>query len=286
MFPAVSVRAPEHSVDPGGIGRGMSHSVETKTSAPDVLRVEGLGVSYGALRALDDVSWSVRAGEVLGIIGPNGAGKSTCFEATTNMAPRVGRVHLDGEEVTDLPPWELPSRGLRRTFQQNVFFGDLSVLDNMTHALIRRHGTPLPAAFLAPRRQQRADAEAREAARGLLVRFGIEEQAFDMRPGSLPYGKQRMLSIALAHAGSARIILLDEPGAGLGGRDMQQLRAMLDRLRDEGIALVLVEHHMDLIMAIADQIVVLESGRVLSRGTPQEIRNDPLVLEAYLGRSE
>ena len=258
----------------------------TSIPAAEVLRVEGLGVSYGALRALDGVSWSVRAGEVLGIIGPNGAGKSTCFEATTNMAQRVGRVHLDGNEVTDLPPWELPARGLRRTFQQNVFFGDLSVLENMTHALIRQHGTPLHSAFLAPRRRRRDDAEAREAAHGLLRRFGIEEDAFGMRPASLPYGKQRMLSIALAHAGSARVILLDEPGAGLGGRDMQQLRAMLDRLRDEGVALVLVEHHMDLIMAIADQIVVLESGRVLSRGTPQEVRNDLLVLEAYLGRSE
>lgn len=257
-----------------------------RIAAPAVLRVEGLGVSYGALRALDDVSWSVRAGEVLGIIGPNGAGKSTCFEATTNMAPRVGRVHLDGDEVTELPPWELPSRGLRRTFQQNVFFGDLSVLENMTHALIRQHGTPFYCAFLMPWRQRRDAAEAREAAHGLLRRFGIEEQAFGMRPASLPYGTQRMLSIALAHAGSAKVILLDEPGAGLGGRDMQQLRAMLDRLREEGVALVLVEHHMDLIMAVADQIVVLESGRVLSRGTPQEIRKDPLVLEAYLGRAE
>jgi branched-chain amino acid transport system ATP-binding protein len=250
-----------------------------------ILRVEALSVRYGALRALSDVSWSVAEGDVLGIIGPNGAGKSTSYEATMNMVPRQGRVFLRGTDISDLPPWELAPLGLRRTFQQNVFFDELSVIDNMASVLVHRFGTPLTVSILNPWLERRRWREAQEMARALLVRFGVPEPFHALRPSSIPYGTQRMLSIALAHSGDAKVILLDEPGAGLGGQDMLRLRNLLVDLRAEGLALVVIEHHMDLIMAVADRIVVLDRGAVLSTGTPQEVRQDPQVLEAYLGRA-
>ncbi len=255
------------------------------TAADPILRVEGLSVTFGALRALTDMSWSIAPGEVLGIIGPNGAGKSTCYDATTHMVRREGRVFLDGRDVTALSPWDLAPLGLRRTFQQNVFFGGLSVIENMASALVHRFAAPLAVSLLTPWVERRRWQAARTQARTMLHRFGVPEDLHALPPSSIPYGTQRMLSIALAHAGDARLILLDEPGAGLGGQDMDRLRTLLLDLQREGVALVVIEHHMDLIMAVADRILVLDRGTVICIGTPQEVRQNPLVLEAYLGRA-
>jgi len=249
-----------------------------------MLRVEGLGVRYGALVALEDVSWQVGGGEILGIIGPNGAGKSSCYDATTNMVRRSGRVFLDGEDVTEVPPHGLAELGLKRAFQQNAFFAELSVLDNMAAVLQRSRGTGLLASIFAPWQEasRRRALEAEAAA--LLHRFGVPPEMHGRRPGNLPYGTQRMLSIALAWGSGAKVLLLDEPAAGLGGEDMLRLRDLLDTLKAEGAALVVIEHHMDLIMSVADRIVVLDQGRCLAIGTPREIQADPRVREAYLGR--
>ena len=250
-----------------------------------VLRVEKLGVRYGALVALDDVSWEVAAGEILGIIGPNGAGKSSCYDAVTNMVRRSGRVFLDGAEVTDAPPHALAELGLKRAFQQNAFFAEMPVLDNMAAVLQQARGTGLLASVFAPWREmaRRRTLEAEAAA--LLRRFGVPAEMHGSRPAGLPYGTQRMLSIALAWGTGAKVLMLDEPAAGLRGEDMLRLRDLLGELKAGGAALVVIEHHMDLIMSVADRIVVLDGGRRLSTGTPREIQADPRVLEAYLGRA-
>ena len=258
---------------------------DAATGRRPMLRVEGLGVRYGALVALDDVSWEVAAGEILGIIGPNGAGKSSCYDAATNMVRRSGRVFLDGAEVTDAPPHALAGLGLKRAFQQNAFFAEMPVLDNMAAVLQQARGTGLLSSVFAPWREmaRRRTLEAEAAA--LLRRFGVPAEMHGSRPGSLPYGTQRMLSIALAWGTGAKVLMLDEPAAGLGGEDMLRLRDLLETLRTGGAALAVIEHHMDLIMSVADRIVVLDGGRRLSTGTPREIQADPRVLEAYLGRA-
>lgn len=250
------------------------------------LAVEGLRVCYGALVALDGVSFKVRPGEILGIIGPNGAGKSTCYNATTNMVNREGKVFIDDRDVSDVPAHDLAALGLRRAFQQNTFFSNITVLDNMIAVIQHAYGSSLGSAIFRPFRTARRAAEARDAARDALIRMGIPENYHDSYPTQIPYGTQRSLSIALANATGADILLLDEPAAGLGGEDMQNLVDLMLTLRDEGVALVVIEHHMDLIMSVTDHIVVLDQGRMIASGPPSEIRNSPEVLEAYLGRSE
>lgn len=249
-----------------------------------VLRVEGLGVRYGALVALQDMSWEVDAGQILGIIGPNGAGKSSCFAAVTNSVAHEGDVFLDGTCVTRVPTWDLAALGLRRTFQQNAFFGELTVLENTMGAVISEHSTGLVTSIVAPWKEAASRRRAAQESARLLTSFGIDPAYHGGLPGSIPYGVQRLLSVALAHGLGARALLLDEPAAGTGGPDMRRLAQLLIDLRARGTAIVVIEHHMDLIMTVADRIVVIDQGRRLAEGSPAEIQRNPAVLEAYLGR--
>jgi len=262
----------------------QSTAMNAATQRQAALRVEELGVRYGALVALDGVSWDVHPGELLGIIGPNGAGKSSCYDAVTAMVSRSGRVALRGRDVTDVPPYGLADLGLKRAFQQNAFFDDLSVLDNMIAVLGKRAHASLAGAAFNPMGAARRRAEAVDYAARQLARFGVPVVYHALSPKEVPYGVQRMLSIALAYGNGAKVLLLDEPAAGLGGDDMARLIELLGELKREGVALVVIEHHMDLIMAVADHIVVLDLGRQLAYGTPPQIQKDPRVLEAYLGK--
>ncbi|MBX9472374.1 ABC transporter ATP-binding protein [Microcella sp.] len=249
------------------------------------LEVRGLGVKYGGFVALDDVSWSVAPGEILGIIGPNGAGKSTCMAAITNSVKHVGAVLLDGQDVTGVPTDRLSRLGLRRTFQQNAFYNELSVIENASSALLQHEGTPLWASVLLPRRETRQTRRRLAMAGELLTEFGVPSELFGNLPSEIPYGTQRMLSVALAFGSGAKALLVDEPAAGVGGSDMRDLAETLQRIAKTGTALVVIEHHMDLIMSVADRIVVLDRGAMLAAGTPHEIRTNEKVLEAYLGRA-
>jgi branched-chain amino acid transport system ATP-binding protein len=249
------------------------------------LEVRGLGVRYGGFVALDDVSWSVAPGEILGIIGPNGAGKSTCMAATTNSVKHAGTVILDGQDVTKVPTDKLSRLGLRRTFQQNAFYNELTVIENASSALLQQEGTSLWESILVPPRELRQTRRRLALAGELLVEFGVPAEFFDSVPSDIPYGTQRMLSVALAFGAGAKALLVDEPAAGVGGADMRALAGTLKKIATTGTALVVIEHHMDLIMSVADRIVVLDRGAMLATGTPHEVRTDEKVLEAYLGRA-
>jgi len=251
-----------------------------------VLSARELAVSFGALRALDGLSFDVVSGRMLGIIGPNGAGKSTAFNAITNVVSHSGSAVLKGEDISAVPTQDLARRGLKRTFQQNSFFGELTVLENAVCALHASHASSLAESLFLPLREMRRRALAEEAAASLLSAFEIDERWFAQLPGEIPYGTQRLLSVALAYGDGAEVLLLDEPAAGIGGNDMTALSLVLRRLKEQGVALVLIEHHMDLIMALADEIVVLDQGRQIATGTPEAVRQNPAVREAYLGREQ
>jgi len=250
-----------------------------------LLSLKNVRVAFSGLTALDSISLDAEAGQVLAIIGPNGAGKSTLFNAIAGYVPLAGgSIQFDGRDIQGLPIHTISALGMRRSFQNGGVFGAMTTLENVLTGLSQRIASKPMGLLFGLAGARRAEAEAREQAVELLHVMGLA--AIAHRPArELSAGQQRLVEITRALAAQARLLLLDEPAVGLTSAEREHLMTTLRRLCGEGIAIVLVEHAVDMVMAVSDRIAVLNYGKLIATGSPQEVRTHPAVLEAYLGQS-
>jgi branched-chain amino acid transport system ATP-binding protein len=242
-----------------------------------LLHTVGLSVTFGVLRANDDIDLQVHPGSLVGLIGPNGAGKTTFVDALTGFVPSTGRILFDGEEVQQLPAHQRARRGLARTWQSLELFDDLTVRENLMVAAQRQSASGFVLDLIRPRRH-RADADVDRA----LQRMGIAELA-DRFPTRISQGQRKLVSAARALAANPRLVCMDEPAAGLDSDESKVLGRQLRSLVSDGTAVLLIDHDMGLVLDVCDVVYVIEFGRIIACGSPDEVRNDPAVIEAYLG---
>jgi branched-chain amino acid transport system ATP-binding protein len=248
-----------------------------------ILEADRLSITFGGVRALDGVSIAIESGQVFSIIGPNGSGKTTLFNLVSGIyTPNDGSIRFAGEMVTGLPPDQLARRGLSRTFQNLQIFSRMSVLENAMVGRHRHERTGILADLLHLPSVARQNEATREAAHDALARVGLADAG--KRPaGSLAYGALKRLEIARALASDPKLLLLDEPAAGCNPVETQEIDYVIRSIVKDGITIVLVEHDMRLVMNISDRVHVLANGRTLTEGTPEQVRSNTAVIQAYLG---
>lgn len=250
----------------------------------NLLEVRDLTVRFGGIVALDRVSFTVPKGKVCGVIGPNGAGKTTCFNCLSGVyRPTSGQVLMNGEPITHLPRHDIARRGIGRTFQNLAVFSSMSVRRNILVGAHTRSVGEFIASMLYLPRASRSEAEAQEQADRYIARFGLSDVA-DAAVSSLPFAVQKRVELARAVASNPTVLLLDEPAAGLNHEEVERLAEEIRAICDvDGISILLVEHHMNLVMRISDKVVVLDFGKKIADGLPEQVRTSPDVIRAYLG---
>jgi branched-chain amino acid transport system ATP-binding protein len=250
-----------------------------------VLSIEHVGVQFGGLVAISDMNFDVGQGEIVSLIGPNGAGKTTAFNVMTGfLAPTKGAVKYCGQDLRGLKPHAIADLGLIRTFQRTSVFPNDTVFDNVLIGLHRQSKLGLLAAILRLPSARASEQAVRVRAAELVRLVGLEARAHELA-GSLSYGEQRLVGVALALAAQPKMLLMDEPVSGMNASETHTFVQLIRRIRDSGITILLVEHDMPMVMSVSDRIVVLNYGRIIAEGPPEEIRKNPAVIEAYLGQS-